>query len=143
MELGYKAHIAIDAKSEPPRASIVVPANENEKKQVFGEGSTDPEKLVADSQYLGAVFINERIKKSIEPIILCPVDQRKVERRLLMGDRKFRAHGPAILRMFRKRPSIERGLLNSTSPILFTWKRSFAQRERGRSVPVNIAPTAS
>ena len=31
-ELGYKLHIAIDAKSEMPIALIAAPANDNEKK---------------------------------------------------------------------------------------------------------------
>jgi IS5 family transposase len=55
-ELGYKAHIALDAKSELPIAFVVVPANENEKKHAptllkKSLRFVHPEKLVADSQY--------------------------------------------------------------------------------------------
>ena len=33
MDLGYRLHLAVDAKSEMPVSMIVASANENEKKQ--------------------------------------------------------------------------------------------------------------
>ena len=56
-ELGYKLHMAIDAKSELPLAVIAAPANDNEKKHpVLFEKALESTKgkmklLVADSQY--------------------------------------------------------------------------------------------
>src|SRR3990170_6855143 len=57
-ELGYKLHIAIDAKSELPLAVIAVPANDNEKKhapELFCKALNATEQrmntLVADSQF--------------------------------------------------------------------------------------------
>ena len=57
-ELGYKLHIAVDAKSELPLAVIVAPANDNEKKhapELFKKSLTATKSkiklLIADSQY--------------------------------------------------------------------------------------------
>jgi len=113
-DLGYKAHIAVDTKSELPIVSIVVPANENEKKheQTLLRNSlrfVRTKRLVADSQYSSKAFREKCAKKGVEPIIPYPANQRKGEKGLLRVDRKFRPHGPTRLkRLYRKRSSIER-----------------------------------
>ena len=55
-DLGYRLHLAVDAKSEMPVAMTVTSANENEKKHsgiLFGKASrhVKPRRLVADPQY--------------------------------------------------------------------------------------------
>jgi hypothetical protein len=55
-DLGYRLHLAVDAKSEMPVAMIVASANENEKKyssRLFEKASSHvkPRRLVADPQY--------------------------------------------------------------------------------------------
>jgi hypothetical protein len=52
-DLGYRLHLAVDARSELPVAMIVASANENEKKhplKLFEEASchVKPKRLVAD-----------------------------------------------------------------------------------------------
>ena len=57
-ELGYKLHVAVDAKSELPLTVVAAPANDNEKKHaptLFEKALRSTHKrmklLVADSQY--------------------------------------------------------------------------------------------
>jgi IS5 family transposase len=101
-ELGYKVHVAADAKSELPLAVIAAPANENEKKhasRLFDEALKTTEKqaktLVADSQYSSRKLRNHASANGVRTVIPYPANQRRREKRLLRVDRYFRTHGPA------------------------------------------------
>ena len=117
-DLGYKAHIAADLKSELPLAFIAAPANENEKRHAYRllcktfettkkEGRVKT--LVTDSQYSGKMLREKVSTNGVEPVILYPANQRRKEKELLRVDKHFRTHGPAReRRIYRQRASIER-----------------------------------
>jgi transposase len=100
-DLGYKAHLAVDADSDMPVAAVVASANENEKKHVeellvkaslVVDGF---EVVVADSQYSSErVRINIR-EHGAEPVIPYMSNQARGEP-VLRVDRFFRISGPAV-----------------------------------------------
>ena len=118
-ELGYKLHVAADAKSELPLALVAAPANENEKKhapRLFDKAlKTAGERvrtLVADSQYSSRRLRCRISSHGVRVVIPYPANQRRGEKKLLRVDRYFRTHGPAVdRRIYRKRAAVER--LNS------------------------------
>jgi IS5 family transposase len=115
-DLGYKLHVAADAKSELPLAVVVAPANENEKKHA----STLLNKtvratgkrvriLVADSQYSSRKLRDQVSADGVRAVIPYPSNQRRGERRVLRVDKHFRTHGPPGERnKYRQRVAIER-----------------------------------
>lgn len=115
-DLGYKAHIAADSKSELPLAIIASPANENEKKHAHNllnktmkavKGRTKT--WLADSQYSSNRLREEIFTHGAEAVIPYPANQHPKEKGLLRVDRHFRTHGPAHeKRIYRRRASIER-----------------------------------
>jgi transposase len=115
-ELGYKLHLAADAKSELPLALIAAPANENEKKhaselldKAFRITEERMNTLVADSQYSSRKLRNQTSAQGARAVIPYPANQRRGEKRLLRVDRYFRTHGPAgEKRIYRKRAAAER-----------------------------------
>jgi transposase len=115
-ELGYKIHIAADAKSELPLAIIAAAANENEKKHasvLFDKAlkimKQRTKTLVADSQYSSRQMREHVQNKGVRAVIPYPANQRRGEKRLLRVDKHFRTHGPAIeKRIYRQRAAIER-----------------------------------
>jgi transposase len=115
-DLGYKLHVAADAKSELPLAVVVAPANENEKKhalRLLDKTMTTTGKrmksLVADSQYSCRKLRNQVSAHGASAVIPYPVNQRRGETGLLRVDRHFRTHGPAGERKaYRQRAGIER-----------------------------------
>ena len=115
-ELGYKLHIAIDAKSELPLAVIVASANDNEKKHapVLLEKTLKATKrivklVVADSQYSSRNLRDQASSLGITVVIPFPTNQQRAHKGLLRVDRYFRTHGPTIeKRLYRLRSSVER-----------------------------------
>ena len=113
-DLGYRLHLAVDARSEMPVAMTVASANENEKKHsgsLFEKASrhVKPRRLVADPQYSSQRLRDEALKEGTIPVIPYPRNQMKGVRGVLRVDRKFRSHGPQELRRaYRKRVAVER-----------------------------------
>jgi len=114
--LGYKAHIAADVKSELPVAVVMAPANENEKRHAYTLLDKTIEttkgrvkKLVADSQYSSKQFRETAFDNDVKAVIPYPSNQRPKEKGLLRVDKHFRTHGPAGERiLYHHRASIER-----------------------------------
>jgi transposase len=113
-DLGYRLHLAVDAKSELPVAMIVASANENEKKHSCGmfERASSVVKfkwLVADAQYSLQGLRDATVRVGTVPVIPYPGNQKIGVGDVLRVDRKFRSHGPQELRRaYRKRVAVER-----------------------------------
>jgi transposase len=115
-ELGYKLHLAVDAKSELPLAAIVAPANDNEKKHapVLFEKALKATKdrmklMVADSQFSCKGLRDQAAAAGVKVVIPYPINQMPGQQGLLRVDRFFRTHGPkGEKRAYRLRSSIER-----------------------------------
>ena len=113
-DLGYRLHLAVDAKSEMPVAMTVATANENEKKhslKLFEKASyhVKPKRLIADPQYSSANLRDAAIKQGTMPVIPYPRNQKKGVKGILRIDRKFKSHGPQELRRaYMKRTAVER-----------------------------------
>lgn len=100
-DLGYKAHLAVDADSDMPLAAVVASANENEKKHVeelLGKASLVVdgfEAVVADSKYSSErVRINIR-EHGAKPVVPYMSNQARGEP-MLRVDRFFRINGSAV-----------------------------------------------
>ena len=102
-DLGYKAHVAVDADSDMPVAAVVASANENEKKHVgelldkaslVVEGF---EAVVADSQYSSKRVRTNIREHGAEPVVPYMSNHRRGEP-VLRVDRFFRTSGPAMER---------------------------------------------
>jgi len=115
-ELGYKLHIAIDAKSELPLAVIAAPANDNEKKHapLLLEKALKATKrqmnvVVAGSQYSSRSLRVQASDYGVRVVIPFPANQLRGQNGLLRVDRYFRTHGSTgDKRVYRLRSSIER-----------------------------------
>jgi hypothetical protein len=102
-DLGYRLHLAVDAKSELPVAMTVASANENEKKHslvLFEKASLHvrPKRLVADPQYSSQRLRETALEQGTVPVIPYPRNQQKGIKGILRVDRKFKSHGPQQLR---------------------------------------------
>ena len=114
-DLGYKLHVAIDAKSELPLAVIVAPANGNEKKYapaLFSDAlkaaGQRVNTIVADSQYSSRKLRELILSHGVRAVIPYSVNQRRVEQDLLRVDKCFRTYGPESERLlYRFRAAIE------------------------------------
>ncbi len=99
-DLGYKAHLAVDADSDMPVAVVVASANENEKKhteELLENASLAVEGfwgVVADSQYSSKRVRDIIVEHGAEPVIPYPSNHRRGER-VLRVDRFFRTSGSA------------------------------------------------
>jgi IS5 family transposase len=113
-DLGYRLHLAVDAKSEMPVAMTLASANENEKKhsiKLFEKATCymKPRRLVADPQYSSANLRDAVVKQGTTPVIPYPKNQQKGVKGILRIDRKFKSHGPQEMRRaYRKRVAVER-----------------------------------
>ena len=115
-ELGYKLHIAVDAKSELPLAVITAPANDNEKKhasELFSKALNATEQrmntLVADSQFSSRKLREQLSIRGVKVVIPYPANQGKEKKMLLHVDKYFRTHGPACERqIYNQRGAVER-----------------------------------
>jgi len=115
-ELGYKLHIAVDAKSELPIAIIAASANDNEKKHASAllEKALKATKgrtrlLVADSQYSSRDLRDQASSHGVRTVIPFPANQLRGQSGLLRVDRYFRTYGSTgEKRVYKLRSSIER-----------------------------------
>ena len=115
-ELGYKLHVAVDAKSELPIAVIAASANDNEKKHAPAllekalKATKDRVKLVvADSQYSSRNLRDQASLHGVRAVIPFPTNQQRAQKGLLRVDKYFRTHGPTDEKqVYRLRSSIER-----------------------------------
>ena len=112
-DLGFKHHLSVAHRLILRLASVLAPANENEKrhgpslvertKRVLRRAGAVLRSIVADSQYS-----SERMRRLVgEAVIPYPSNQRRGED-VLRVDRKFRTYGPEGERVeYRKRPAVE------------------------------------
>jgi len=114
-DLGYKAHVAVDADSDMPVAVVVASANENEKKhteELLEKASRVVEGfrvVVADSQYSSMRLRDIIVEHGAEPVIPYPSNHRRGES-VLRVDRFFRTSGSTVERRVYEvgRASVER-----------------------------------
>lgn len=110
--LGFKLHVAVDHRSLLPLATLLAPANDNEKKHapslierakmVLGKAGAKLRSLVADSQY-SSKAVRCLVEESVIPYTS---NQRGGD--VLRVDRRFRTHGPAEdVVKYHKRPLVE------------------------------------
>jgi transposase len=115
-DLGYKLHVAVDAKSELPLAVIAASANENEKKhapalirEALKTTKQRTRTLVADSQYSSRRLRERLSAQNVKTVIPYPANQSKEKKTLLRVDRYFRTHGTACERQtYTRRGAVER-----------------------------------
>ena len=102
-DLGYKAHLAVDADSDMPVAVVVASANENEKKhteELLGKASRVVDGfgvVVADSQYSSKRVRDIIVEHGAESVIPYPSNHRRGES-VLRVDRFFRTSGSDVER---------------------------------------------
>ena len=112
-DLGYKLHISVDHRSILPLASVLAPANDNEKrhgptlvektKRVLQRAGARLRSIIGDSQYSSG-RMRELVDEAVIPFMS---NQRKGED-VLRVDRKFRTHGPEEERAkYHMRPAVE------------------------------------
>jgi len=113
-DLGYKLHLSIDHERRLPLASLVAPANENEKKHfhtllestknILDQAGARLRSIIADSQYS-----SEKVREAApEAVIPYPANQRRGANNLLRVDRKFRTYGPEEQKkQYHKRSAVE------------------------------------
>jgi IS5 family transposase len=115
-ELGYKLHVAADAKSELPLAVVAAPANDNEKKhapalfhQAWKITEHRMKTLVADSQFSSRKLREQLATQGVRAVIPYPANQGRGEATLLRVDKYFRTHGAVVeKRIYAQRGAIER-----------------------------------
>jgi hypothetical protein len=99
-DLGYKAHVAVDADSDNPVAVVSASANENEKRhaeELLGKASLVVEgfkEVVGDSQYSSRRVRDCIVGHGALPVIPYMSNQR-CGGEVLRVDRFFRVSGPA------------------------------------------------
>ena len=114
--LGYKLHVATDAKSELPVAVTAASANENEKKHapaLFRKAWKATEHrmktCIADSQYSSGKLREQLSAYGVKAVIPYPANQCRNEADVLRVDKHFRTHGPAEeKKIYTLRGAIER-----------------------------------
>jgi transposase len=114
--LGYKLHVATDAKSELPLAVIVASANENEKKhasELFRRAWKATEHrmraFIGDSQYSSRKLRELLSAYGVKAVIPYPANQKGKRADVLRVDKCFRTHGSAEERLvYRLRGAAER-----------------------------------
>ena len=114
-DLGYKAHLAVDADSDMPVAVVVASANENEKKHApelldkVAQVIDGFKVVVADSQYSSMRVRACIVEQGAESVIPYPSNHRRGEE-VLRVDRFFRTSGSAVERRVYEvgRASVER-----------------------------------
>ena len=111
-DLGYKLHVAVDHRTMLPLATLLAPANDNEKKHAPGlvekaravlvRAGGLVRSLVADSQY------SSRAVRGLVSDSVIPYTANQRGEGILRVDRRFRTHGPAVLvAEYHKRPLVE------------------------------------
>lgn len=157
-DLGYKLHLSVDFERRLPLASLVAPANQNEKKhcptilertrQILQKAGAKIRSIIADSQYS-----SKEIRNAVdEAVIPYPANQKRDIKGLLRVDKKFRIHGPeGEKRKYHKRSAVEavysllktqlslainkvRGLRNVTVYALYSILSSVLIREAAENI---------
>ena len=111
-DLGYKLHVAVDHRTMLPLATLLAPANDNEKKHapslvervrgVLQSAGARIRSLVADSQYSSSA-VRDLVSDSVIPYMANQGGDG-----VLRVDRRFRTHGPAgLVADYHKRPLVE------------------------------------
>jgi len=112
--LGYKLHLAIDAKTMLPLACTFASANQNEQKHslnmlekaklILKQSAARLKRVIADSQYS-----DSKLRNAIEETVIpYRANQKREIKGLLRTDKKFRTYGPDNQRKeYHKRPRIE------------------------------------
>jgi hypothetical protein len=111
--LGYKLHTSLEPRRILPLASVLAPANENEKRHaptlvertrmVLGKADARLRSLIGDSQYS-----SERVRALVEHAVIPYMSNQRRGEDVLRVDRLFRVHGPAgEVEEYRKRPAVE------------------------------------
>jgi hypothetical protein len=111
--LGYKLHTSVDPRRILPLASVLAPANENEKRHapslvartrmVLGRAGVRLRCLIGDSQYS-----SERVRALVERVVIPYMSNQRCGEDVLRVDRLFRVHGPAVeVEVYRRRPAVE------------------------------------
>jgi hypothetical protein len=109
--LGFKLHSSVEPKRILPLASLMAPANENEKRHapslvertrnVLGRVDARLRKLIADSQYSSG-----KVRSLVDDAVIPYTSSQRGDG--LRVDRMFRAHGPKdLVAEYRKRPAVE------------------------------------
>ena len=112
-ELGYKLHMSVDPRRILPLASVLAPANENEKRHtptlvemtrlVLSRAGARLRCLIGDSQYS-----SRRIRSLAERVVIPYMSNQRCGEDVLRVDRLFRVHGPEDeVEEYRKRPAVE------------------------------------
>jgi len=112
-DLGYKVHLSIDHLRILPLASVVAPANENEKKhgpallertrQIIRKAGARLRSMIGDNQYS-----SRRMRRLAEEAVIPYTASQRRGEDVLRVDKKFRTHGPEDQRReYRKRPAVE------------------------------------
>ena len=111
--LGYKLHTSVDPRRILPLASVLAPANENEKKHgpalvertrmVLSRAGARLRCLIGDSQHS-----SRRIRALAERVVIPYMSNQMRGEDVLRVDRLFRVHGPEDeVEEYRKRPAVE------------------------------------
>ena len=111
-DLGYKLHMALDHRTMLPLATLLAPANDNEKKhapsllekarRMLSRVGGSVRSLVADSQYSSS-----RVRDLVSDSVI-PYTANQRGDGVLRVDRRFRAHGPeGLVVEYHKRPLVE------------------------------------
>jgi hypothetical protein len=109
--LGYKLHTSVEPKRILPLASVLAPANENEKRHapslvertrmVLGKADARLRCLIGDSQYSSG-----KVRSLVDDAVIPYTSSQRGEG--LRVDRMFRAHGHEdLVAEYRKRPVVE------------------------------------
>ena len=112
-DLGYKLHVSVDHKRMLPLASVLAPANDNEKRhgpslvektrEVLRRAGARLRCLVADSQYSSG-----RMRGLVDGAVIPFMANQRRGEDVLRVDRKFRTHGPEEERVkYHMRPAVE------------------------------------
>jgi hypothetical protein len=110
-DLGYKLHTSVEPKLILPLASLLAPANENEKrhastlvemtKDILGKAEIRLRCLIGDSQYS-----SKRVRNLVDYAVIPYTSSQRGDG--LRVDRMFRVHGPEdLVDEYRKRPAVE------------------------------------
>jgi hypothetical protein len=111
--LGFKIHSSVDPKRILPLATLLAPANENEKRHastlvertrlVLSRAGARLRCLIADSQYSSA-----KVRSLVEHAVIPYMSNQRRGEDALRVDRLFRVHGVAgEVEVYRRRPAVE------------------------------------
>ena len=112
-DLGYKLHISVDHRTILPLASVLAPANDNEKrhgptlvektKMVLRRAGARLRSIIGDSQYSSG-----RMRGLVDEAVIPFMSNQRRGENVLRVDRKFRTHGPGDERAeYHMRPAVE------------------------------------